>query len=444
MKAKRHFQASILLNPNQITPYSLLAVVNRKLNLPDSEADKPIVEMMVKNKDSTRAYLTAFAYLRQYGLKNLPVYKDIAFPALTQEELVREALKRNPKDLRVLIGAAEMAQARGRKLAGDPKTRDEAPRAFAEAHDFLMRATQEHPKSPAPYVERAKLEASQGHVPDAIKVIEEGLAKLPDSVDLSLQLLEYQFDVGDAKGATTTLDKLRARGLSPELYDYESARVLILEEKLTEAVSLLERAIEQMKPEQFGKDEKKAQTASERIREANLLLGYCYAEMGENSRRLEAYTRALPLEETGRSWIRAMFGIAEAELALGRSDDALKTYRNLARRVPSTLISVGRLELHQALEVDAAKPNYSQVEETIARAERIARDETTAYLIPDLTEFELLRAAIENSKGQPAKARMILEALRDKKPKSVAVRIELAMQTAVEKAAGGIRRTGCR
>ena len=110
-------------------------------------------------------------------------------------------------------------------------------------------------------------------------------------------------------------------------------------------MSLLERAIEQMKPEQFGKDEKKAQTASERIREANLLLGYCYAEMGENSRRLEAYTRALPLEETGRSWIRAMFGIAEAELALGRSDDALKTYRNLARRVPSTLISVGRLEL---------------------------------------------------------------------------------------------------
>lgn len=432
-KAAEHYDESIRLNPDQIAPYFRLAVAKRRQNEVNSIADRPIVEMIARNKENASAYIAAVRYLGAYGLDKLPVYPDIAFPALTQEELVQEALKRDGKDLSVLLAAAKMAQARGRKLAGDPLTRAKAPQAIQEARDFLTKAVQEHPKSPDPYLARAALEAEQRQVSEAIKVIQEGLTKLPESVELSLGLLQYQFDGNDAVGATSTLDKLRARGLSTEIYEYESARLLVLQEKWMEAVSLLESAIEHLKPEQFGTDQNKSQKASDRIRQATLLLGYCYAEMGENQRRFEAYTRALPLESAGRQWIQAMVGIAEAELSLGRTDDALKTYRDLSLRVPSVLINVARLQLRRAIETNPAKPDCSRVEDTIESAEKIAAAEPTAYLIPDTTEFELLRATMENTRAQPAKARKILEALREKRPENVAVRIELALQAARER-----------
>ena len=150
-------------------------------------------------------------------------------------------------------------------------------------------------------------EAETRHVNDAIKVVRQGLAQkeLEDSVELMLGLMEYQFRAGDAAGANETLKKLQARGLRPGVEEFELARVLILEDKLKEAASSLEKAITHL------------QDKPAMVRQAHLLLGRCYAELGDHERRLQ----------------RVHPGSAQrgGNPAVGNGDDRHRGKRNRAR-----------------------------------------------------------------------------------------------------------------
>lgn len=73
-------------------------------------------------------------------------------------------------------------------------------------------------------------------------------------------------------------------GLAPYLIDYEHARVLMLQEQWLEATRILELTIP------------KLHDNSRLFRETNIFVGRCYEQIGENERRLFAYTRALPLK----------------------------------------------------------------------------------------------------------------------------------------------------
>ena len=406
----------------QVGSYAQLAVIQRLLNKPD-DANGSIHTMLDERPEDPRAYLLATAYLRDFGLVELPEAKtkprEQPRPARSAESLINEAYKLAPNDLEVLIAKALFVRHQARKLSRDLKSeiRASAEPKIQEARTLLAKAIQLHPRSENAYLESASFESEFSQVTDALKVVRLGLDKNPESVELMHGLLELQFKAGDAKGAAETLKELQARGIQPGVEEFESARVRILEERWKDAADALEKAIPQLHDK------------SALARQAHLLLGRCYAQMGENERRLRAFQLALPDEVGTQLWGSAMLGIAEAEAALGRADDALKTYRTMADWFPAMWVPVVRLELLRALRSESKSPDWTPVDGALARANEAAEN---PRFIPDSTDLRILEATVQYHKGHP-KARDLLENLRAENPKNVTVRTELAMYDIREK-----------
>ena len=122
-----------------------------------------------------------------------------------------------------------------------------------------------------------------------------------------------------------------------------------------------------------------------------------------------------------------MIGIAESETALGRVDDAIKTYRKAAERFPALWVPVARLELVRGLQSSNDKSKWAQVDEALNKADEVAGLEGSRY-IPDPTDLRILKASVQHYKGDSAGARKALKSLSEKKPKNASIRVELAMQ----------------
>ena len=158
-------------------------------------------------------------------------------------------------------------------------------------------------------------------------------------------------------------------------------------------------------------------------REANLFLGRCFEQLGLVDRRLDAFTRATPTDSTDRLWVPAMQGVAEAQSACGRVDEALKAYTLLKDRTGAAWVSIARLRMIQALRTPKEKkPDWAGVEEALGLAEKV---------LPNDPEVRLLRATVLNYSpppGNPAEARKRLQTLKQERPKDSAVWIALAAQ----------------
>jgi cellulose synthase operon protein C len=435
-KAEEHYVLSIQHSPDLIDSYSTLAFLRRIELKKSKEADKVIEQMLAKNANNFRAHLIAAAYVTEFPPPEKPLAGQILLP--TAEVSVARARELAPNDREVLLAAADIARIKGRSLARDVKTKAESDSAFAEARDLLNRVIKEYPKSTSGYLALASFESESQDLPKAIETIQTGLIELPDSDGLLLGLLEYQFRAGDSAGASETLAKLQERGLSPEMADFQRARVLVLQDKWDEALPLLERAVRDLEtaPDIRGTSsgsrearEAREQRREREVREARILLGQCYGELGYPERRLDAFTRALnyptPLLVSDPLWLRAKLGLAEAQAALGQARDTLDTYRTLSEWVPAANLQVARLELIAAMRNPEGKRDWSRVEDALARAEKADK-----RFIPNDTELRLLRATLTGLRGNSAEARKLLEQLRDERPKEIGVWLALAMQDA--------------
>lgn len=405
-------------NPGTIQPASFygFALVLRKQNR-DKEADILVHRMLRGHSADPASYLLALSYLHEFGLETLPEIED--YPARSRGSLVSDAYRIAPKDLYVLIAAADLARSQSRKWGRTQNYLMKAAGKLREldARDRLRTAILEHPSTESAYLAMASLEAEDRLLDDAIKVVRDGLAKeeLKDSMKLIRRLLEYQVRTGDKEGAEDTLKELQARGLEPGLDEFETARVMMIDDKWKEAAAALERAIPQL------------QDDPSLVREAHLLLGRCYEQLGEPERRLRAYTLALPNEVATPLWATAMIGIAESETALGRIDDALKTYRKVVDWFPGMSVPIAKLELVRALRQPDGERSWAHVDAALTAADEAAKREGGRF-VPDNTDLTILHATVKHYKGRPEQARAELEKLRHEKPKNIAVRIELGMQ----------------
>jgi cellulose synthase operon protein C len=382
-----------------VDPYAGLALVLRQQLNKASDADKIIEKMLDENEQNFRAHLVAANYWREFDKPD------------RAEPRIKRALQLAPKELEVLLAAAEVERTRTRRLARE-RSWLAAAIALQTAKSYLTRAVELYSKATGAYLAMASFEAELRHVSDAMAVIRKGLEAIPNSPDLLFGLMEYQFRAGDAAGATETVEKLHDRGLQPELVEYERARVLLLKEEWLEAAKALEDIIP------------KLQQNPRLYREANLYLGRCYEQIGENDRRVIAFNRALPLTATDPLWLTAMSSIAETQIALGQSAEALKTYRQIKDWAVGAWISVARLEMIFALQAPEGKADWTATEEAVLMAKKAIAEN----LIPDSSELKLLEARLKFFRGKQTEARKLLEELRAQRPKESAVWIELAMQ----------------
>ena len=341
-----------------------------------------------------------------------------------------------PDEVDVLLAAAGLSRIQARlarvaevqakaegKTGEEEKARADAAAKVADARNLLNTAMgkEQGRKAPRAYLLLAGIEADVRQLSDAIAVLERGLAELPDSTDLLVALSEYQFQTGDRAGLAKTLEKLRATdgATSPGVAEYQQARVFALEEDWGKAAAVLGKAIPLMAASPH-------RDSPNRAREANLLLARCYEQLGRHANRFAAYDAALnnpkPLDRADPLWGQATFGIAEAQEALGRTDDALATFRTLAATRPGVWPTVARLELRRALSAPGGQRNWKPTEEALAMAEIVAQRK----LIPDDLKVRLLRATLLRYQGRTDAAKQLVEELRKARPKEAAVWVELA------------------
>lgn len=401
------YKVSLEHRPDLISSYAGYAVVSRVYLNKAHEADRIIIEMLKKNEGNFRAHLVAANYWKEFGKT------DESERAIAQA--IEKAIQLAPNELEVILAASDNARTRSRKFAREHNWQAAAV-ALLASKTLLTHGLELHPQASGVYLAMASLEAETRQLSDAVKVIQKGLEVIPNSTELMIGLLDYQYRAHDVKRADETLEKIRERGLPSYLVDYEHSRVLILKGEWLKAARTLEQVIPQL---QFNERQ---------LREASLLLGQCYEQLGENDHRLLAFTRALPRELTDPLWVPAMLGIAEAHAALGQSKEALNAYRRIKDVAIAAWLPVARLELLAALQSPDEKPNWTTAEEAISMAEKAVANN----LISDSTAVKLLRVRLSHYRGKHADARQRLEELRSQRPKDHAVWIELAMQDARE------------
>ncbi|WP_145244353.1 tetratricopeptide repeat protein [Urbifossiella limnaea] len=417
-EAEARYTAAVRHRPDLLAAYAARAAVLRlHLNRPE-DADAAVAAMLTANPRQFRAHLNVAEYWRVFAKAHQPAAAAAGAVAKAQElpaaatvadatdRALGEARRLGPDELDVLLVAAEVARDRSAALARVGK-RDEARVATEEARQLLGRAVALHRTTPAAHLAMAELEADTHGPAAAAAAVRRGLEAVPDSDPLVVALLDYQLRAGDAAAAAETLDRLRGAGLPPAVAEFHQARLQMLAEQYLEAALTLEKVRPDLLREQ------------RLVREADLLLGRCYEQIGENDRRLAAFRRAVPADPDDPLWVPALAGVAEAEAALGLADAALASYRRLKDRAAGAWVQVARLETIRALLTAPEKRDWRASEEAVAAA---------GQALPDATEFRILRADLLHFRGKAAEARTALDELRAARPKEAAVWVAAAAQ----------------
>lgn len=350
----------------------------------DREADKLMDEMAAHNDRSFAAYLARWRYRKTYG--------SLDTPARIKEagaDVVR-ALELAPKEIDVLLAAANLAQLQGE---------------LDKARAHLDQGFQLHPLDARLYQARAKLEYQAGNRPEAMETLRRGLQTVArkDQIPLLSDLAEMLIDAKDLAKAGEVLGQLRKGNASPALAEYIQGRILFSQGGWAEAAKSFERV----------------RAAWEGVPELTIQvdrwLGQCYAELGEPARQLTAWKRVVS-QDAGS--IPAQLKLAAAQLAAGHIDEAVEQYRQVAAlpNAPAGAWNeLARLLIYRNLQRE--QPDWAEVEDVLTRAEKAQ---------PQAVEPAILRAEMLNARNQPDQALEILTQLRDRQPRRMEIWLALA------------------
>jgi tetratricopeptide (TPR) repeat protein len=258
------------------------------------------------------------------------------------------------------------------------------------AREYIDRGRKLHPENSQLLLALASLEQMEGNKQaalEAIKVVEESLPSDPDEL---WKLGNLLIDLGELNKTDLVIERLAARKIL-WASDYLKGRLRFREQAWAEARALFERAkVEGATPYGLG--------------EINTMLARCYGRLGNPDEQLAAARRAL---ESNPAAADAQVLAAEALRALGRDEDAIKEYRQLAPRVPEMQITVARLLLTRTLKQPPGSRQWDELDKAMGEF----KDETPAV--------RQLRAEVLVGMGEPDEARKRMEAERDRDPKEV-------------------------
>jgi tetratricopeptide (TPR) repeat protein len=412
-------------NPETSTVYVRLAWLLRRSGEGDAaaraangkEADDLMDRLVTRNDTSHKSYLARWRYRREFDL--IELRPDGSQPASDKAKLVRlteaandvaQALKRSPEMIEVLLAAADKERLLGQAAYEDGRLSPEA----------RQRQLQEHRDEAYRLLERGvKLQAAQ---PSRVASEEARFQLLWQKAGLLLDDLK-RADVRrpDDPGAVParrlrawddevvqTIDELRKTRISPAGADFLQGRLLVHQRHWAEAVGLFEHARALLGSQQ------------DLATQINLHLGQCYEQLEEPSQMLTAYEAVLASDPQS---VPARLGMAAAEWAMQRLDDAAKKYAQLAveRRLPDRCwLDVARLEIQRQPQQD--KPDWRLAEQALDNA---------AKALPEELEVPLLRAEMWVTRNDTRKADRVLEQAREarqKQPEFWAARAEVQLR----------------
>jgi tetratricopeptide (TPR) repeat protein len=397
-EAREYYEKALEQAPDRIEVYHRLAELLRQRLNDAAQADKVMDAqevsrggLIASNPTSAKAYLARASYRKQHEIPGA-------------EDDITQALKYAPDDPEVLLAVGLLERAGGAldiarvHLDRARKLKPDRPEIYLALADLEMQAASTAPG------EQSRAERMK----DAVKWLEQGIERLPGVLTLKYQLAATLAQAKRLKEAQGVIDDLQKAGLRPELVQYLTAYVLMGQQKWREALQQLEPA------QLFLASRHDMRELNKRVL---LMMGECYARLGDLNNRYDAYRRAANIDlgtnpEHDPLWLTARFQLAESLRALGRIDQAIQEYTLILPKRPDLRLPVAQLMTVQNLKLppEQQKRGWAFVESLL---DRLDRDK------PGMLEAAILRAEVLYAKDQAPQARVLLEKTRANYPNRI-------------------------
>ena len=365
---KRVFDPAVKNSSGATEAYIILAAILED-KLGDQKASSKVLEQLiaVQSKD-VQAWLARSSWHRQHG--NL----DAA------EADILAALELDPDSVNAVFAGYELALAR---------------KDFDEAWNLATKGRELAPGDERAYRGLAAVALQRGDLQAAEQVLLDGIELLPGKASLLLMLADALLQQNKLEQVDQSIARIK------ELYGDASpavglleARLLVARRKWAEAKSRLET----VRPLVLG--------SPELVRQVDLYLAQCHAQLDEPDAQLEVNRRVLSEDPAS---LAARAGAAAALATAGKTDDALAEFERIASAIPAErLASVPQvwypllqLRIQQQAKRPAPDRDWSGIDGLL----------DTLQQSPDMTatQLTLLRADVLVRKGEVDSARDMLE-----------------------------------
>jgi predicted Zn-dependent protease len=399
-EAMDYFRKAVVHQPEDQESHQRLAYLLRRQRGADkvqadediAEADRLMDNLVARNAESARAYLTRWRYRRDFDLlREAGVLQSDRLARAAED--VEAALKRAPDSPEVLLAAADLERLRAQLVAADPETDKEARDKAVEQHrDRAYQQLQRGLHAASPRSPTAETEGMRFQLLWHLGNLLLDDPRLPDSP-------EAKQAAAEAEQAIARLRKSKGPSAAA---DFLQARLYLRARRWTEAAALFE----QSRPLFAQQADLAAQT--------DVYLGQCYEQLDEPNQMYAAYSRVAAWNPGS---LPARLGMASAQWAMGRLDEAATQYRAALERgaPPRVWLDLARVEIRRQLELD--QRDWKTAEKTLDRA---------AKADPEALEPSLLRAEMLTARGDLAEAETLLKKLEKEHPRQAVVRAALA------------------
>ncbi len=394
-EALKDYEKARATDSTLIDVYPRLALLLRlKLKQPDADRADAVMDaretrngLIARNPKSGKAYLTRARYRRAFKLDG-------------SKEDIAEALKLDPDDVDILLAAAEVAREGGDR---------------SEERRLLERGLEKHSDVSEFYRTLASLEAREGKVDDAIKMLTQGAEALPKDIYIRWTLADVLIQSGLYEEASAEIQKLRDLGFLHELGDALEGQLLFRQRKWSEAAKVLSNAAPLL--------DARRGMVSDQAKLTYLLLAQCQEQLGNPDQQLDAYRKAAAIPTPNNPALdnQARAGLAMSYVALNRGDAAIEEFDKLAKAPNAPpIIQLGMVQqmIAKNRRLPQDKREWTSIAEAIDNAERSQ---------PKAIEPKLLRVEMLVARDQLAAARELLDKLREEFPEVPSVWITTAI-----------------
>jgi cellulose synthase operon protein C len=392
---------------------------------------------------SYRAALTHDPKARATASRLADLFADKLNQAEHGGEVMDDLVSADPSDYQVYLKRAEFRQRH--KLKGIEKditkARELSPddpdvilasailadrtKGPADARVELERGIKTHPKDIRFYTVLGEMELRLHRLAEAKDAVSRGLKVVPDQDELRWILANALIQSGQSTEATEVIAALRKSRTNPRALaalDFLEAKNLTPSRRWLEVARRMEGVLPKLEP------------WPEIQREASLILGRCYLELGDVEKRQDAYRRATTgLSPDSGFWVDTHLELAAAMADQGRIADALRESRLVLPKRPAVSVFIARTLVRQQMALPPSQRNWAEAEKSIAEADR---------LMPNLPEVGLLRAEMLQVRGDLKGTRAALEAVQSRWPDRIEPLLGLAIldgrEGKLDKAEAGI------
>lgn len=352
----------------------LAAILQEKLEDP-AAATLVLDRMLETYAGDPQAWLAISSWHRQRG----------EYEAAERE--VAKAIELAPDDPNAVFARFELALAR---------------RDLAAAESLASNAVKTFPGDERGYRGLAAIELQKANPAAAELVLLEGIERFPGKASLLLMLADALLQQGKFEDVGQTIARIKELyGVSSPAVGLLEGRLLVGQRKWAEAKTKLEA----VRPVVIG--------SPELVRQVDLYLGQCHAQLDEYDAQLDVNRRILTDDPTS---LAARAGTAAALAAAGKISEALAEFESLAAALPPDQLAAVpqvwypllQLRMQTQASLPAADRDWDKVDALLDILQQ------SAEVTP--TQLLLLRADSLVRKGERDTARELLQTTADREP----------------------------